>query len=382
VGDILSAVSVINNLTLSHMITAGEAADLIGPYVGLCRKNEEEELFGMLSLIQTKAWKKGVFKGMVKDFNVNIRKRTVGGKEKAYIITPHGYEIMLAVNLDGKPAPIHDNYFQFNNSGNGSITNCCGCNWSEGVIDIGEFPTLFQPCENKCCCGSLDCNSSNIGVISYECRDSCRDNLETVHVSGLTDLGNPVYTYDVDNPYVDSHDRCRAVDPKNAKKTVIIGDKFPIKRKLVVHKNIKWSRIDSIRKGYSDAPVEIFTVCGNSTQLLARIEPYQQASKYRIYELPDCCCQNQCVHGLFKIGKPEKIQHESQSMVIDDEEAIIALAKSFDLTYNKDKITEGEAFLQKGMQSLDDELRMNRSNAQVPIIVIGMEENESFSDFT
>ena len=364
---------------MSKYITAGEAAELICPFIGLNPDNNEEELFLILSLIQTKAWKMGTFRGMVKDFNVNIRRKTINGKEKAYIITPHGFEIMLGVNLDGKPAPIHDNYFQFNPNGEGSMTDCCGCNWSEGVVDVGEFPTLFQPCENRCCCGSLDCQSANIGVVSYGCSDRCRDNMESVTVNGLSHLGNPIYTYEPENPYLQSAQSCRCVSPdsnNDPQKRVISGDRFPITEKLVVHKNIKWSRIESIRKGYSDAPVEVFTVCGNSTELLARLEPYQKASRYRIYELPDCCCNHQCVHGLFKIGKPERIQHKDQPMIIDDEEAIIAMSKSFDLTYNKEKIVEGEAFLQKGMKNLDDELRSNRSNARTPVIVEGVEENE------
>lgn len=362
---------------------AEEAAKLIAPYVGLRVETDSDELFQILTLVQSKAWKMGVYKGMVRDFNVNTRTRIVNGKERKYIITPHGFEIMLGVNLDGKPAPIHDNYFQFNNNGNGSMTDCCGCNWSEGVIDLGEFPTLFQPCENTCCCGERDCNSASIGVVSYNCfEDQCHQSQEHVLVKGLNYLDNPVFTYEDSDPYDPSNDRCRSIDPRKVTRKAIEGDRFPIKRKLVVHKNIKWSRIDSISKGHTVYPVEVFRVCGNDTDLLARIEPYQKQSRYRIYELPDCCGSPSCVHGLFKIGKPDPIVHGSQAMIVDDSEALIALGKSFDLTYTKQNVELGEAFLAKGIKSLDDEVKMNRSNSRVPMVVLENEHYDEGFDFT
>lgn len=358
---------------MSDYLTVEEAADLVSAFVGLCPENETRELYRLLTLAQTKAWKKGIFKGFVRSAHVNVRHKTVGGKEKAFIITPHGYEILLGVNLDGKPKLIRDTYFQFNQGSQGSIEDCCGCNFTDDVFDLGEQPVINQPCENVCCCGEIDCNNRSIGVIGYQCDIRCQERKDNVIISGLTHLGNPVYTYEVDDPYSESHNECKCTsdyesEPDRQLK-IIDGDVFPVKSKLVVHNNIKWSRVDSIRKKYTDGPVEVFAVCGNDTELLARIEPYQSASRYRIYELPDCCCKYECVHALLKIGKPEKLEHPSQHMIIDDEESLIALVKSLDMTYNKEEIEMGEALLIKGMNNLDDEHKQNRSNTRTPVIV-------------
>lgn len=371
---------------MSNYITAIEGAELISPFVGLCPKTEKDELFQLLSLAQTKAWKKGIFKGMVKDFNVNIRKRTINGVDRSFMITPHGYEVLLAVNLDGKPKYIRDNYFQFNPEGSGSVSNCSSRNWTDDVIDLGSQPTLFQPCENKCNCGDLDCNSRALGVIGYKCEKSCETDSDTVLISGINNLNNPVYTYEPDDVSSERHSLCRCVSPderaNSKQRKVIDGDIYPIKPKLVIHKNIKWNRIDSIRKGYTNGPVEVFAVCGNSTELLARIEPFQKVPNYRIYELPDCCCDYECVHGLFKIGKPDPILSDFQHLVIDDDEALIALTKSLNLTYRQEKLELGEAFLHKGMMNLDEEHKMNRSNARVPIIVDGVSESNEYLEWS
>lgn len=364
-----------------NKITALEAAQIVGPYINLCADNEEQQkkIFDTLSLIQWKAWKMGTFKGFVKDFNVNTRTRNINGVDRTFIITPHNFEILKGINLDGKPAKIRDAYFQFNSEGNGSMTNCVSCNWTDDVIDLGEEPVLFQPCENKCSCGNYDCNSRNIGVVSYICDKTCEINKEEVLISGINSLDNPVVTYRPKSVYAESHNLCHCISPTTQSKNreVVHGDLYPIKNKLVIHTNIKWKRIDSIRKDYSTYPVEVFAICGNEAELLARLEPNQTSSNYRIYELPGCCREYECVHGLFKIGKPDKIVSPTQMMIIDDEEALIALSKSMELTYNKEEIEKGELFLVKGMATLDDEAKQNRSNTRTPLIVEGnSEENE------
>lgn len=366
------------------MITAKEAAELISPYTGLCIDNEDQrdDIFLLLSLIQSKVWKKGIFKGMVKDFNVNVRKRSINGKDRSFIVTPHGFDILLGINLDGKPAAIRDTYFQFNPSGRGSITNCVSCNWTEDVIDLGDSPTLFQPCENSCSCGKLDCDNRNIGVIEYDCGKICTDDdYPSLTITGYNEMGNRVYTFKPTDPFNQSHNDCRCVPATSTSaggREVMNGDVYPIKDKLVVHENIFWSKIESIKKQQTNNPVEVFSVCGTTTELLARLEPFQSSSNYRIYELPDCCASYECVHGLFKIAKPERITNESQLLIVDDEEALISLAMSFDKTYKKEEIEKGELYLQKGINTLDEEHKMNRSKAIVPIIVIGAEDDTSF----
>lgn len=351
---------------------AETACKLIEPFVDICYESDSKRFYQLLDLIQAKVWKKGVgFRGMIKEFHVNTRKTVKSGVTRRFIVTPHDYDNLLFINLHGEPRTIRNSYFEFHKNGPGSLNSYGRNNWTDSVVDLGESPVIMQPCDPYCnpCEKDCDVGYRRIGVLAHQ-DDYFENGLKTL-VSGLYPDGTPIYSYS-DPVYNHAKENGLTVSKEPVDSELVIhGVRFPISCKMVWINDVRWHTITSITKPPTRGPVRYYAISpANDSHIeIARIEPNQTKSLYRTYLLPESCNEYECIHGVFKRSKPSKIQSGTQQLIIDDEEALIALAISMKEVYSNKELGVGELFLQKGMQNLDEELTQTRSNDLSPIQV-------------
>ena len=354
-------------------MNAEQAAQYIAPFIKSSWPKDKDKLFNILSLIHSRAWKEGKWYGMTMEATVPV-------SEDRTLITPPGYNVLLKVNLDSKPTPIRDKYFQFHRNGTGSIEECCGSNWCGDVHDLGPEPVLFQPSKDpSCVCKDQDAPCVQLAFKSVGCEDD--DSEITVtgfyprdYKPGQTQEYCPqerIYTYERETtPGKTEICGCRKDTPPKTGKKPKNGATVKLTEELSLL-NLYWGEIESIKKTKTRNPIEVYAVYGdNKVRLIARLEPWQTEARYRRYKVPDTC-KTPCVHGLFKISQPERILDESQSMLISDDEALLLLAKGLHMTYYESDDENGERYIIRGIKALDDQLKEQMSSADVPIQVSG-----------
>jgi hypothetical protein len=332
--------------------TVEQAARLIAPRVDLCFPQHKDKLYEILSLINQHVWKKGKFRGMTKEFFTKV-------DPNGFVCNPHGYDILLKVNLNKVPVTIRSEYFQFHRNGNGSQTECCGKDWSTDVVDRGFSPVIFQPYkEESCSCKEQVCQKIKIGIRS----EQCEEGISYVTVYGCYPDGTPIYSYrkkDSTGKVID----CVPCDPTQAQledrksHDVKEGVDIPITGNVYFLDNIYFGEIRQIRKPPTYGAVEVLALNehDNSLKLIARMEPPHCASCYRRWQIPPICSKFPCVHGLWKISKPGKVIYDNQLMLIDDDAAIIALAKGINFLYYRDNPEEAVKYFSIGMTAINDD---------------------------
>lgn len=348
------------------------AAKYIAPFVKLQWPKDKEKLFNILSLVNGRAWKEGKWWGMTREFFVQVSNNNT-------IITPPGYDVLLKINLDTNPKPIRDQWFQFHRNGNGSIRECCGSNWCGDVHDLGPEPVLFQPFANSSCvCDNQPTPCVRLGIRSMGCEDEGAKVTitgwypnEITHEKEEFDPINRVYTYiKTEAGGKTEICGCRKNDGTPAGKKARNGAIVMVDEDVSLL-DIYWGKIESISKTKTRNPVQILAFYGdNKVKIIAQLEPWETEAKYRRYSLPDSC-KIPCVHGMFKVTQPEQILDESQLMLISDREALLLLAKGLNMTYYEDDDQNGERFVLRGIKALDDQLKEQQSNADIPIQVSG-----------
>lgn len=354
-------------------MNAAQAAEYIAPFIKSNWPKDRDKLFRILSLVHSRAWKEGKWYGMTREYTVPVL-------ENNTLITPPGYNVLLKINLDAKPTIIRDKYFQFHRNGTGSISECCGKNWCGDVHDLGPEPVLFQPYQIPSCI----CDDQTKPCIQLAFKSlGCENDDVSITVTGFypNEL-NPkekgeacpkerVYTYKKEtSPGKTEICGCRKDTPAKEGKKPVNGATVKPDENLQLL-DLYWGEIESIKKTTSRNPIEVYAVYGdNKVRLIARLEPWQTEAHYRRYHLPDSC-STPCVHGLFKISQPERILDDSQLMLISDDEALLLLAKGIHMTYYESEDVDGERYILRGIKALDDQLRENASNADIPIQVSG-----------
>lgn len=308
--------------------------------MGLSMDNDREKLFLYLDIAQKKAWRAGTYKGFVKICTVGTYQ--VG--EHRYLRTPHGYDVMLGMNINGQPKILREGYFQFHHNSYGSLTKEQKLRYVDFGLVYHEHPTLLGPQIN-----SPDFKFQ-LGVLSTVDREGF------AYAAGIGIDGNPINTV-VDGLTQD-------------------GVKIPLKKgEVTLIDNVWWSEIESLSKDQTLGPVEFYAInksC-NYSELLARIEPRQRRSQYRIYEIPADCGCGQFVEAAFKISEPDPISSLSDRLIVDDLEAIMSMMIGSDQTFNVKAIELGEAFSAKGVVGLAEEERAGSSPTIQPVQLVGFE---------
>lgn len=350
-----------------NTMTAGQAAQIIDTFVGENFENEgnKRKLLTILSLVNSFAWKKGVWPGMTAQFKVRVNART---KE---IITPHGYSNMLKVNINSFPVITRNQFFQFHQNGYGSIEECCSKNWSSDVINLGSSPVMVQPhdlYEDTDYCSSIKIAVSSDGNV-----DKDEETLvQGYHVPTSDEPEKRISTQRVRRTRggLGNVCNCEPITTQNINEEERVdGVVYPINGCMIVMDDIYWGRISSISKNPTSSAVDYFALNDYDKKFIriARLEPNETNSEYRRYRVPDVCGNTGCVYGLFKKDEPPRLREYTEQMLIGDEEAIISLAMGMDAMYFQKDANMASVFLQRGIQSLTETVDQREGSESSPV---------------
>lgn len=321
-------------------LTVGEVIDRAASFVGMSPDNDQAKLFQYVDIAQKGAWKSGIYKGFLRATTV----RVFENNGHRFIKTPHGYNVCMGINVNGKPLQLRDSYFQFHHNGPGSLTSSDLLRYADFGLAYSEYPTLLGSSM------TAYTGSFKIGVLPL----SKEDSEATIQIDAKDSDGNPIHF----------------------KQEGVVGSGFKLslakKGELLVGNVFKLSEVTGIHKSPTNGAVEVYALyeTSNTPVLLARLEPFETASCYHLYELPKGCCQGDCIDALFKISEPEPISSREQRLIIDDMESILSLIIAADQTFDKKKLQEGEAFKAKGILGLDSESEAGKPVALRPIQVL------------
>lgn len=335
-------------------MNAGQASELVAEFIDSNLPQDKERVRKILRLAMNRAWQEGKWFKMTAEFFVSIQQDCNGDK---FIVSPRGYSTLLALNVNGKTTIPRDNYFMFHRNGYGDIKSHGNCNWNEeDHYDSGVFPTL--PDFKK-----LFPNGAVIGTRSL----SQHGENESINVQGNNEDAEIAISYEVEK----IKESCCFNPVEVNKVRSIQGVNIPVTKNPVVIQNFVFKSIDAITKTHTRGIVEVygFDPKTGKGHKIAMMYPWETSSRYKRYMIPNTCCD--CVHGLFKIDIQPDIIDDSQPIIIENEEALIALAKGIHKMYYKDNIEAGKAFLLEGFNALEKQKREEETEDVFPIQVVG-----------
>lgn len=315
-------------------LRAGDVAEKVASFVNL--EPDDERIYLYLSLAQKNAWKGGIYKGFMQEFNVNTYK--IG--DDRYIICPDGYNVLMGLNLNERPVVIRESYFQWHH-------NLKKGAYQDYALEFRESPTRMGPdmLQND--------RPFKLGV---KARTPERDpNQPNIWLK-------TVITYQ--DPNDDPH---RIEVPLHGCEMLMVDDRYI-------------SRITSITKPPTKDSVDYYAIYEDGHKeavCIATVHPYETRSIYRLYKLPPACSY-ECVRCLFKISEPADIVSPDQMMVLDDLEAIISLVMAMDLKFSKGRLEEGNALNIMGLANLDAELKSTKSPTLQPVQLVGLGDEDFY----
>jgi len=121
---------------LSNM-TADELSNIAAGLMNMSFPDDKEKLYFLCTMTNREAWMKGKWHGMIKEFHVNIKTDYEG---RQYITAPDDHNVLLGINLNSKPVPIKNHWFQFHRNSNGSVSKEQGWNMTGSAMDMGNSP--------------------------------------------------------------------------------------------------------------------------------------------------------------------------------------------------------------------------------------------------
>jgi len=329
------------------------AGSLVAKFIDKQWPIDKESVYEVLRMGCNKAWQEGKWLGMTAEFFVPIH---VDGNGQKYILAPVTHPILLALNSSCRTMTIRDEMFMFHKNGYGDVKNYPGCCWNQDVYDLGAIPFYNKNNINFRC-------GVKIGVRALGTPGGC----EKVWINGSYTDGEKVYSYQ--NSTLGNTTGCSA--NLNTIDT-ISGVEIPVTSGFHYINNVSFSEITSITKTVTRTPIEVIVIsCSNEAHKIARLEPNQRFSSYRKYLVPNDLCHCQCLHGLFKIAQQDKIVNPTDSIMISNEEALIALAKGIHNLYYVEQHDKGMAFIAQGINALEKEKREEESPDEFPIQVDG-----------
>lgn len=337
-------------------MNALQAAELIAPFVEKDVNRDRQDIYRIIKLACNKAHQTGNWFGYAAEFFVKTFRDSSG---RHHVITPKSHNILLAATISSDRPILRDKQYMFhrNNYGDAHMKKAGG--WQTDIIDLGHRPTLngydFPSCE------PFLVGARALGAI---------DSGKSVYIEGLFEDSSQVYTYESFKKKVDACcNGCSSISEEEHIKTVS-GIRIPLSDKFVYIDNVAISQIRSIRKDHTPVPVEVCAIHPDGEVVqIAVLEPYEKQSKYRDYLVPDSCCIGEVAHLLCKISEQEDLISDTQSVIIQSEEALIALSQGIHNLYWKKDVDMGIAFINQGVQILEGQKRQQEPNSNFPIQV-------------
>jgi hypothetical protein len=333
---------------------ASQAGKLISKFIDKSWPNDEEEVYEILKLAVNKAWQEGKWYGMTAEFTVPVECDNSGGK---FVISPKEYPTLLAIAIDGKTQAIRDNYFNFHRNGNGIIPSD-SCTWQQNVIDIGRIPIINKHNINFEC--GILVGVRPLGPVGEG---------EKVWVGGTSEEGKYIISFKNKSVVSSSCSTSCSSDSSTTTTTESVkGSEIKVIDGFHYINNIKFFDIASIHKTKTLSPIEVIAIDhNNNAKVIAVLEPGETESKYRKYAVPSECSTH--VRGLFKIRQQENITSGSDVLIIDNEEAIISLAKGIHMMYYKENMEGGAMHVINGISILEKVRREEESPTIFPLQV-------------
>jgi hypothetical protein len=331
----------------------------ISPFVGLDPVNDQDKLFLYLSMAQSRAWKAGSYKGFMRE--ATLKTYDFGGRH--FLMTPHGYNVLMGININSKPTKMFESYFSWHHNGLGSITSECRLKYADCTLEYRESPTLYSH-------DLLQAKEFKLAVLARHAQDTGQE----VTVTGLDVNGRPVTA---------SLPTQASVAAGVSDLDIVYGARIKLEaNKLMLLDDVNWMSIEALSKGVTHGDVDFYMVRGEGASAcvdhIATIGPFQSKSLYRIYEVPASMCKHHKLECLLKIGEPEKIRSASQFLMIDDIEALMSLVMSVHETFDKKDLALGNGFMTLGVANLEAEHKSSRSPTLQPIQILGMDEEINF----
>lgn len=339
------------------MKTVEQIAKIVSQYVNLSWPNDEENIFEILSLVQNEIWQSGKYYNSTRWFYVNTR-------EDDTIITPHGFNVLLGLNVDFKPIQINDGYFLFHKNGPADVPLVTD-KFQTSVYHLGDYPTFRNYADFCTSCEGTEKKCYNITVKGLNC-GTVKEPPFTI-ISALDYNGRNIFTYYKDNK---KNPVCVCNPEPDSQIDYINGIRFPITSNCVTYKNIKISKILNITKEPSLTPVEYYLneVGSKNAFLIARLEPFETNVNYKVYKITNQkCVKGKCILGLFKQSKPNDITHKQEFFISDNLNAIISIAKGVQFKFKENDIQRGNAFIIDGIRALSREVK-EQSPSKKPTI--------------
>lgn len=340
---------------------AETAGKLIAPFVDCLWPADREKIYQILRLSCNRAWQEGKWLGMTSEFFLPVIRDHCG---QPYIVAPVSHPILLAINMLGRQGiTIRDQYFMFHRNGYGDIRNGDQCQWNQDVYDVEQY----VPYVNK-----NNINFSNGVRVGVRALGPVAEG-EKIFINGTYMDGNSVYTYKKNEGF----ESCGCQIDKDQIDT-IKGVEIKIENKFNYISNVCFSTISSIVKTPTISPVEVIVIDDSGQpNMISRLEPNQRTSKYRKYLVPEPFCGKDVIHGLFKMAQQDLITSDTDSIMISNEEALIALAKGINNIYYKEQMDMGAAFIFNAIGILEKEKREEEAPSHSPIQVHFMYEGDT-----
>lgn len=322
--------------------------------------DDKEKLYFLCTMTNREAWMKGKWHGMIKEFHVNIKTDYEG---RQYITAPDDHNVLLGVNLDSKPVPIKNHWFQFHRNSNGSVSKEQGWNMTGSAMDMGHSPVIEQPRRRN----EISATEYDPVYLAVRSRGYCDDG-KIVTISGENKLGEKNISYKKIGA-----EKIRTLDSPNIERLEVMptyGVEHKLTNKFSFYENIFWSQITEIRKEVTVAPVDVYAFHETGeAYIVATLMPHQTRARYRNYLLPQECATWKCCHILCKASEPEVISYGSQPMVTDDLTALIDIMIGNDYKYHKRDLPTAAAYILSGVSALEQSSKENTSNHQSPMQV-------------
>ena len=336
---------------------AKQAAELVAPFIDKSYPQDKDKIYEILTLAINRAWNEGKWLGMTAEFFVGVSQDNIGNK---FILAPNSHPILLAVNVLGKPTTIRDNYFQFHKNGMGGIINDKDCRWSQDITDVGTVPILDK--HNINFEEGVKIGVRPLGIPGPN---------EYIFIDGTNQIGESLYTYIKKD--LGSTCCCVLDSQRDSDVETVNGIKLQVKEGFHYISNAEFYDILGISKTITRTPVEIIAIdCNNNAKVIAKLEPNQTVSKYRKYSVPSHLCKGDCIHGLFKIAKQEKIVNDTERLIIQNEEALLAFTKGIYMLYYKENMEAGASYILNGITILEKERREEDSPSEFPVQITGL----------
>lgn len=310
-------------------ITLKEARRLVQGRIAGCSSYNRSQVDDTIHLALVKAWNSGQWHNMTHRLCTRILNKR--------IVLPSDYGVLEAINWQGVPRPIQNNWFVFNPSGPGTRR----CNWDRAIYDLQDVPTVWIIERGE-------------RVLAVSASPNGEDPDARVTIQGINSDGKYIYRYfqTVSGSEVEKHS-----DSGEQLKIATIQENGQYDSAYSTYNDFARDGISAILKPETRGPITIYAQGPTYIRELVTLQPGQTQSTLRAYHVPDGCACGEYVDILARKAEPEKPVHDDQILQIENPDALIALCMSVYYDYDTMNPELAEVYFNKGIRALNGQLQ-------------------------